>query len=196
MGCSPWGCWELDTTERLHFHFSLSCIGEGNGNPLQCSCLENPRDRGAWWAAVSGVTQSRTRLKRLSSSRSSLSYLASIFHVSSSPCSQSRNKGNGPGSAESFQAHPSFSPPWASGWSRGVRESVTSVLSHSCPSQSLLPGPIPAHSQTLPECPVPTFTEHSSIIRSYYRKRSYFYTDPHPINISCVQTQFKLSSDS
>ena len=58
-------------TERLHFHFSLSCIGEGNGNPLQCSCLENPRDGGAWWAAVSGVTQSRTRLKRLSSSSSS-----------------------------------------------------------------------------------------------------------------------------
>ena len=56
-------------TERLHFHFSLSCIGGGNGNPLQCSCLENPRDGGAWWAAVYGVTQSRTRLKRLSSSR-------------------------------------------------------------------------------------------------------------------------------
>ena len=55
----------------LHFHFSLSCIGGGNGNPLQCSCLENPRDGGAWWAAVSGVTQSRTRLKRLSSSSSS-----------------------------------------------------------------------------------------------------------------------------
>jgi len=57
-------------TERLHFHFSLSCIGEGNGNPLQCSCLENPRDSGAWWAAVCGVAQSRTRLKRLSSSSS------------------------------------------------------------------------------------------------------------------------------
>ena len=56
--------------ERLHFHFSLSCIGEGNGNPLQCSCLENPRDGEAWWAAVYGVTQSRTRLKRLSSSSS------------------------------------------------------------------------------------------------------------------------------
>ena len=68
VGCSPWGRWELDVTERLHFHFSLSCIGEGNGNPLQCSCLENPRDGGAWWAAVSGVAQSRTRLKRLSSS--------------------------------------------------------------------------------------------------------------------------------
>ena len=55
-------------TERLHFHLSLSCIGEGNGNPLQCSCLENPRDRGAWWVAVYGVAQSRTQLKRLSSS--------------------------------------------------------------------------------------------------------------------------------
>ena len=60
----------MDTTERLHFSFSLSCIGEGHGNPLQCSCLENPRDRGAWWAAVYGVAQSRTRLKRLSSSSS------------------------------------------------------------------------------------------------------------------------------
>ena len=65
VGCSPWGHEQSDTTERLHFHFSLSCIGEGNGNPLQCSCLENPRDRGAWWAAVYGVAQSRTRLKRL-----------------------------------------------------------------------------------------------------------------------------------
>ena len=70
MGCSPWGCEELDTTERFHFHSSLSCIGEGNSNPLQCSCLENPRDRGAWWAAAYGVAQSRTRLKRLSSSSS------------------------------------------------------------------------------------------------------------------------------
>ena len=60
------GLLESDTTEQLHFHFSLSCIGEGNGNPLQCSCLENPRDGGAWWAAVYGVVQSRTRLKRLS----------------------------------------------------------------------------------------------------------------------------------
>ena len=55
-------------TEVLPFHFSLSCIGEGNGNPLQCSCLENPRDGGTWWAAVYVVAQSRTRLKRLSSS--------------------------------------------------------------------------------------------------------------------------------
>ena len=70
VGCSPWGREESDTTERLHFHFSLSCVGEGNGSPLQCSCLENPRDGGAWWAAVYGVAQSRTRLKRLSSSSS------------------------------------------------------------------------------------------------------------------------------
>ena len=67
VGCSPWGRWESDTTERLHFHFSLSCIGEGNGIPLHCSCLENPRDGGTWWAAISGVA----RLKRLSSSSSS-----------------------------------------------------------------------------------------------------------------------------
>ena len=70
VGCSPWGHEESDTTERLHFHFSLSCIGEGNGNPLQCSCLGNPRDGGAWWAAVYGVAQSQTRLKWLSSSSS------------------------------------------------------------------------------------------------------------------------------
>ena len=68
VGCSPWGRWESNTTEQLPFHFSLSCIGEGNGNPLRCSCLENPRDREAWWAAVYGVAQSRTRLKWLSSS--------------------------------------------------------------------------------------------------------------------------------
>ena len=55
VGCSPWGHYQSDTTERLHFHFSLSCIGEGNGNPLQCSCLENPRDGGAWWAAQSRI---------------------------------------------------------------------------------------------------------------------------------------------
>ena len=71
VGCRPWGRKESDTTERLHFHFSLSCIGEGNGNPLQCSCLENPRDGRAWWAAVYGVAESQTRLKRLSSSSSS-----------------------------------------------------------------------------------------------------------------------------
>ena len=70
-GCSPWGRWGSDTTERLHFHFSLSCSGEGNGNPLQCSCLENPRDGEAWWAAICGVAQSQIRLKRFSSSSSS-----------------------------------------------------------------------------------------------------------------------------
>ena len=68
VGCSPWGHWGSDMTERLHFHFSVSCIGEGNGNPLQWSCLENPRDGGVWWAAVYGVSQSRTWLKWLSSS--------------------------------------------------------------------------------------------------------------------------------
>ena len=66
-GLQSMGLLESDTTKQLNFHFSLSCIGEGNGNPLQCSCLENPRDRGAWWAAVYGVTQSWTRLKWLSS---------------------------------------------------------------------------------------------------------------------------------
>ena len=66
VGYSPWGHVESDTTEQLHFQFSLSCFGDGNGNPLQCSCLESPRDKGAWWTAVCGVTQSRTRLKRLS----------------------------------------------------------------------------------------------------------------------------------
>ena len=66
----PRNCTYL-TTEWLHFHFSLSCIGEGNGNPLQCSCLENPWDGGAWWAAIYGVAQSRTRLKQLSSSSNS-----------------------------------------------------------------------------------------------------------------------------
>ena len=65
VGCIPWGHEESDMTERLHFHFS--CIGEENGNPLQCSCLENPRGRGVWWAAIYGVAQSRTRLKWLSS---------------------------------------------------------------------------------------------------------------------------------
>ena len=66
------GSLRVDTPGRLHFHFSLSCIGEGNGNPLQCFCLENPRDGGAWWAAVYGVAQSWTRLKRFSSSRTKL----------------------------------------------------------------------------------------------------------------------------
>ena len=87
VGCSPWGREELDTTEQLHFHFSLSCIGEGNGNPLQCSCLESPRDGGAWWAAVCGVAQSRTRLKLLSSSSSSK--LNCAFQSKILPCLKS-----------------------------------------------------------------------------------------------------------
>ena len=80
VGCSPWDCKESDTTERLCFPFSLSCIGEGNGNPFQCSCLENPRDGGAWWAAVYGVSQSRTQPKGLSSSSSSSSMLLMIYN--------------------------------------------------------------------------------------------------------------------
>ena len=76
---SPWGREESDMTERLHFHFLLSCIGEGNGNPLQYSCLENPRDGGAWWVAVYGVAQSRTQLKRLSSSSSCFIDYAKAF---------------------------------------------------------------------------------------------------------------------
>ena len=79
VGCSPWGREESDMTELLHFHFSLSRTGEGNGNPLQCSCLENLRDGGAWWAAVYAVTQSWTRLKRLSSSSSSSKLSITIF---------------------------------------------------------------------------------------------------------------------
>ena len=62
------GVAESDTTEQFHFQFSLSCLGEGNGNPLQCSCLENPRNGGVWWAAEYGVAQSQTRLKWLNSS--------------------------------------------------------------------------------------------------------------------------------
>ena len=81
---------ESDTTERLHFHFSLSCIGEGNGSPLQCSCLENPRDGGAWWAAVYGVAQSRTQLKRLSNSSSSVFHNVLKKHVST--CSRGKEK--------------------------------------------------------------------------------------------------------
>ena len=82
VGCSPWGRQESDTTEQLHFHFSLSCIGEGNSNPLQCFCLENPRDGGAWWAAISGVAQSWTRLKQLSSSNQHVNFLLFVINKS------------------------------------------------------------------------------------------------------------------
>ena len=82
VDCSPLGCWELDTTQWLHFHFSLSCIGEGNGNPLQCSCLENPRDGGAWWDAIYVVAPGQTWLKGLSSSSSSSRcFLTSYFCI-------------------------------------------------------------------------------------------------------------------
>ena len=89
MGCSPWGREESDTTGRLHFHFLLSCIGEGNGSPLQCSCLENPRDGGAWWAAVYGAAQQQQILgifsrdgnsdseKMMTSRRETYSYITS-----------------------------------------------------------------------------------------------------------------------
>jgi len=83
VGYSPRGLEELDTTEQLRFHFSFSSIGEGNGNPLQCSCLENPRDGRAWWAAVYGIAQSRTRLKRLSSSSSRNTMR--LFHLRDHP---------------------------------------------------------------------------------------------------------------
>ena len=86
VDCSPWGHEESDMTERLPFHFSLSCIGEGNGNPLQCSCLENPRDRGAWWGAIYGVAQSQTRLKRLSSSSSNYFWLPWWHNGKESAC--------------------------------------------------------------------------------------------------------------
>ena len=79
VGCSLWGRKESDTTERLHLHFPLSCIGGGNGNPLQYSCLENLRDGGAWWAAICGVAQSQTRLKRLSSSSSSMAGVKALL---------------------------------------------------------------------------------------------------------------------
>ena len=88
VGCSPWGRYESDTTKRLHLHFSPSRIGEGNGNPLQCSCLENPRDGGAWWAAVYGVAQSQTQLKRLSSSRLPCPSLSHRVWSNSCPLSQ------------------------------------------------------------------------------------------------------------
>ena len=85
-GLQSMGSLRVGTTEQLHFHFSLSCIGEGNGNPLQCSCLENPSDGGAWWAAVYGVAQSRTQLKRLSSSSSSSSSMYLPYTYISASC--------------------------------------------------------------------------------------------------------------
>ena len=91
VGYSPWGREELDTTERPHFHCLFSCIREGNGNPLQCSCLENPRDGRAWWAVVYGVAQSRTQLKRVSSSSSSSVYLWLYLTYFTSPKNSLQN---------------------------------------------------------------------------------------------------------
>ena len=114
VGCSPWGRQELDTTERLPFHFSLSCIGEGNGNPLQCSYLENPRDGGALWAAVSGVAQSWTWLKWLSSS--------SIHpRIQPSLCPLRESRSNTPSSKKST-SHPNFDSKYHSGLN-GTRDS-------------------------------------------------------------------------
>ena len=91
IGCSPWHCGELNTTKGLPFHFPLSCIGEGNGNPLQCSCLEDPRDGGAWWAGIYGVAQSRTGLKRLSSSSINIQICCVPFMCQNGkPCSDAR----------------------------------------------------------------------------------------------------------
>ena len=97
VGYSPWGRWGSDTAERLHFPFSLSCIGEGNGNPLQYSCLENPRDGGAWWAAVYGVAQSRTQLQWLSSSSGhegwSISCWVRVHDATAQPYSPGNDQG-------------------------------------------------------------------------------------------------------
>ena len=118
MGCNPWGREELDRTEWLHFHFSLSWIGEGNGDPLQCSCLENPRDGGAWWAAVYGVAQSRTRLKRLSSSSRLLEiqpkHQSSSFYKYENSIPEQEG-GNGPVLTAKSLAYTGFNvqiPPW------------------------------------------------------------------------------------
>ena len=107
VGCSPWGREESDTTERLHFPFSLSCAGEGNGNPLQCPCLEDPRAGGAWWAAVCGVAQRRTRLKWLSSGSGG----RVIMNLKAEQLIQSRYiLHSGPSSFRpTFQHHPAIS---------------------------------------------------------------------------------------
>ena len=121
------GLLELDTTERLHFHCSLSCTGEGNGNPLQCSCLENPRDGEAWWAAISGVAQSRTRLKRLSSSSSSSKWDTIWRLLSTSPLILRRTL------LESFYGYLCFTD----APNKAQRGSVSCSRSHSWPMVEL-----------------------------------------------------------
>ena len=120
-GLQSMGSLESDTTEQLHFHFSLSCIGEGNGNPLQCSCLENPRDGGAWQAAGYGVAQSRTRLKRLSSSSSSSSSKQGF------PC--------GPDGKETVRNVEALGS--ISGWGRSPRGGQGNPFQYSCLEKSM-----------------------------------------------------------
>ena len=127
--------------ERLHFHFSLPCTGEGNGNPLQCSCLENPRNGGAWWAAVYGVAQSRTRLKQLSSSSSSSLSLTdekkshqikSLVQVLTANGSESESCSV---MSDSLQPHGLYSPWNSPGQNTGV--GTVSLLQGIFPTQGL-----------------------------------------------------------
>ena len=111
---------ESDTTEWLHFHFSLSCTGEGNGNPLQCSCLENPRDRETWWAAIYGVAQSWTRLKQLSSSSSRLC----IWNTFSQLQPSSSTKNEQPRDTELYQGIQLQHKSW---WFCTTKETISKV---------------------------------------------------------------------
>ena len=141
------GSLESDTTERLHFHFSLLCTGEGNGNPLQCSCLENPRDGRAWWAAIYGVTQSRTRLKWLSSTSHTYMFLSWLSPNQIPHEGAQKSRGSLP-----FQTHLSPTPypkpilwphnvvfSWPPEKSHGSFKSSSNVISSLKPS-TMLPG--------------------------------------------------------
>ena len=111
VGCSPWGREELDTTEWLHFHFSLSCFGEGNGDPLQCSCLENPREGGPWWAAVYEVAQSQTQLKWFCNSSNSKQ-----FHWASQVALMVKNSPANAGNVKATCSIPVRKSPWRRKW--------------------------------------------------------------------------------